>query len=510
MNTVHQPDPEFQGSQRTQGCEGDSSSPGTGRAPVRESAGHTPEFFHPLEKAHRNKLTSKRAFDREVRERQEERDLPHNVNNRARAKAADDRYLKAKGMRPVKEHPHAKMIPGKGIQITKCTRRHGKHERIAHNYCGKSLFLSWPKSKTPAGRRFMATEVGAAANVFMCKMLCCPRCRPFILHRDWVRINQGLLSQETSWWYVVLTINKKRWKSGRDSAWTNSYRALQRLRGRLETFLCRRTGISKAAAKRAGWKMPNMRISEQHKNGWPHFNLAITWTGSEESTITKKQFKRWLKDTCPQVGLGHSVECSIVKPEERGKLANYFNKKAAGGEGSDPTDPELRRDLEAFSNEINTNVKDKSYQLPTMAPKGSRRISSSRGLIPPIKRGNGESEACFLHEPEEAAKKARRKHGRRHKRKPTKGYPATRCTTRAGVRVRAERVPRGEAPVQAAKRTAFPPSGREAHGSEYIELFMRRASFRGDGPTHPSPTIERGPPDAQNLALKKKSSRAEK
>jgi hypothetical protein len=116
---------------------------------------------------------------------------------------------------------------------------------------------------------------------------------------------------------------------------------------------------------------------EQHRSGWPHSNWAIRFdlldrVDEEDLDEFARKMERWIKDTAPSVGLGHSVYCEILQGEKR--ASGYINKLSGEKDTPGPKDG---------AGEIT-----KTSQVPLDAPLGTRRIRASRGLLPPLRTGD--------------------------------------------------------------------------------------------------------------------------
>lgn len=255
-------------------------------------------------------------------------------------------------------HYHAQEL-GPDVLVTPCIERH----RAAIN--GRSIELCgtgsaqtvvFPAISAPA----MLSEIEGIRLGFRCKSWRCDRCRKFCFGRDYARVATGLEARPT-WLFVVLGFNQARWTGGSRSCWKNAWRPIQRLRQRL--------------ARVVGGSVEFISTMEQHKSGWPHANLAIRFdlldrVEPEDLDEFARCVERWIKDTGPSVGLGHSVYCEVL--DGAGRAAAYFSKLA--GEKQTPGPGIAAREMV------------KTSQVPLDAPLGIRRIRASRGVLPSLRR----------------------------------------------------------------------------------------------------------------------------
>ena len=263
---------------------------------------------------------------------------------------------------PVKHgHYHATPLVDGDYLITPCSGEHDlKHDGRSIEACGSG---SWSKAVFPAISKPMRLSVIEGIHgPFFCKSWRCPNCRPYVFRRDFARVTTALESRPT-WLFVVTTFSPSSWQSGRTSCWKNAWRANQRLLQRL--------------AREVHGKVEYICTMEQHKSGWPHSNWAIRFdlldqVEEEDLYELAKKISRWIKDNAPSVGLGHSVYCEVLQGEKR--ASGYINKLA--GEKDTPGPKDASREIA------------KTSQVPLDAPLGARRIRASRGLLPPLRKGD--------------------------------------------------------------------------------------------------------------------------
>lgn len=284
--------------------------------------------------------------------------------------------------------------PCPNLRLTNCLESHQvprKGKSIEACELGLWGFAYWLRENMPepVGRAgivptFTLSGVKGGVTRFRCKSWRhVGECRDFVFKRDFSRIMTALESRP-AWLYCVLTINRRRWKSGKASAYKNFWRRWQQLRQRLSRHVGDR-------------KIEYVSVMEQHASGWPHMNLILYWEdmekigGLDELEIYAQQIERWMKDNAPSCGLGHSVYVDAVNSHKT--IAGYFTKQAMLEEGNGPI--HSGADLRRVAGEI--NKQSKGYQIPMAAPLGFRRIRSSRGLLPSIETDSDYSGA--IHNP---------------------------------------------------------------------------------------------------------------
>jgi hypothetical protein len=106
---------------------------------------------------------------------------------------------------------------------------------------------------------------------------------------------------------------------------------------------------------------PYAATVEQHKSGWPHLNVMLVGTPELlESIDSGDAYARWLIG--PAVRAGWGWRLTIERARDADAVAGYLVKLAR-------TAGELT----------------KSSQLPLDAPRGTRRVRSSRGFLGPLR-----------------------------------------------------------------------------------------------------------------------------
>lgn len=291
-------------------------------------------------------------------------------------------------------HFHATAIPGGDYAFATCFDSHGSardgRSIIACVNDSWSYFVFKKANLPPAiimhegGRPrvpiFTLNGMEGIMLPFRCKSWRCPKCRPWVFKRDFSRIMTALESRKR-WAVAVLTVNQKKWISGKASSYDNLWRPCQRLRQRLTRVL--------------GEMVEYVSIVEQHLEGWPHVNYALTWRTLEEMDAENvadylAKVERWLKDNAPECGIGYEVYCKPMASMKA--IARYFTDKSLGqlGNGPGEADPDNAAALKRLTAEIN-----KTGQLPLEAPLGFRRIRATHGLLPAIRKGNGEWSGCI-------------------------------------------------------------------------------------------------------------------
>jgi hypothetical protein len=272
-------------------------------------------------------------------------------------------------------HYHAQVLDDGDVMITPCSTKHdSKHDGRSIKACGTGAWSNaiFPRISEPR----KLSEVEGVTFCFRCKSWRCVHCRPFIFRRDFARVCTALESRPR-WLFVVTTFSPSSWQSGKTSCWRNAWRANQRLRQRL--------------ARAVRGKVEYVCTMEQHKSGWPHSNWAIRFdlldqVEEEDLAEFASKVERLVKDTAPSVGLGHSVYCEVLQGKERASA--YFSKLA--GEKDTPGAQDAAGEI------------SKTSQVPMDAPIGTRRIRASRGLLPPLRRGDRGLGVAIIKAPLEA------------------------------------------------------------------------------------------------------------
>jgi hypothetical protein len=203
---------------------------------------------------------------------------------------------------------------------------------------------------------------------FVCRSWRCTRCRWWRGALDFARIRAGVLS-EPSWIFAVLTCDPSEFRGSR---WT-AYRELKRRWDvRLRKTLARAYG-----------RITYVQTWEQTRRGWPHVNVllrsdslleharadtAVRTIGGRQFLAPRAWFRDALRPAAVRAGFGRIAFAELLdESDDLGRVAAYFTK--------------LARELTGAA------TKD---QTPVAAPKGFRRFSASRGLLPPLERGSGE------------------------------------------------------------------------------------------------------------------------
>ena len=157
--------------------------------------------------------------------------------------------------------------------------------------------------------------------------------------------------------FLVLTLDPKDWKpEGNESAQDRMFRASNK---------CWRMLLQKIARKYGPSEF--LTVTEQTKRGIPHFNIALVNPLVAADLVgcgkggAGSNFKNWLEGVLPGVGFGRI--CFAEPARTSDAIAGYIVKVAG---------------TSALTGEVT-----KQSQLPVDAPKGFRRIRSSRGFLPP-------------------------------------------------------------------------------------------------------------------------------
>lgn len=281
------------------------------------------------------------------------------------------------GRTPRRLHYHGIEDVDGDVHLSACRDRH-QHIRDGHSIeqCQAGVFppaVMWNRDVPRNPAHFKASDVDGKKIPMRCKSWRCEKCRPYVFRRDFARI-MGALESRRAWLFSVQTVIPERWKGGEASAYRNFWRGLQRLRQRLSYML--------------GKPVEYVAVIEAHVSGWPHANLLLTWEGLDQVkdlAAYSKGIERWMKDNAPSCGLGYSVYCEPVADVR--KVGSYCAGTAAGMKGYGPKDGDLRRTA--------AETLKKARQTPLNAPLGFRRLRASRGLLPPILRGDGTYEMAF-------------------------------------------------------------------------------------------------------------------
>lgn len=184
----------------------------------------------------------------------------------------------------------------------------------------------------------------------------CFRCQGFAVRRDAFRIQRGLEADDRRWFFWVLTLSRSAHK--RDikknyAKWAENWKKLLR--------------------KVTQWvgKVTYVSVLEMHASGQPHANILITsdfLSGASEAEL--KLFKRWLKDTAPAHQFGWRLHFQPISRDQIPHVAKYSaslgvcKSNGAGAAG--------------IAGEMS-----KAAQLPTFAPRGTRRIRATQKFLPP-------------------------------------------------------------------------------------------------------------------------------
>ena len=190
---------------------------------------------------------------------------------------------------------------------------------------------------------------------FRCKSWRCTSCSPFVRNRDFVRIRETLKENPGQYFFAVFTVKREGRKQDAYKEMSRNFRAL----------------IKRLV--RAYGKIDWIQTLEQHKDGWPHMNMLFKFQDerSWSNEDTERFRARWLVKNSLECGLGKMVSCEIVgsTEDDLGKISSYMAKTG----------------LTIISAEVS-----KLSQVPTSAPKGTRRIRSSVGFLKPIAKNDSE------------------------------------------------------------------------------------------------------------------------
>jgi len=232
---------------------------------------------------------------------------------------------------------------------------------------------------------YVDTETGEARLArFRCRSWRCPWCGAPEARILFARLVGALGRSETPgaepWWFLTLTYDPSRTATIREG-YRGGGRATQSLRDAIRY----RLGPGGRASKRL--PLEHAAVWERTRKGWPHQHLVLRAPGMEGQVerqgITGKYKNRagdlrptyrWVDDflrpAAVRAGFGRILQ--LEKAESVDGMAAYFSKLASEIAGT------------------------KAYQQPVNAPKGFRRLRTSRGLIPPRRRPD-ESRVGLLH-----------------------------------------------------------------------------------------------------------------
>ena len=184
-------------------------------------------------------------------------------------------------------------------------------------------------------------------------------CARWVAKRDFARISEALDGFDPgNIVYVVLTLDQEKEKGTAEQAYQTMWRRWQSLRQWLE---------------REYGKFGYVGTIEQHRTGWPHFNLVLV--NHRFAKAIREQTKgksgvapSWLKAAAVRAGFGYRAWAQA--PRDVRELSGYIVKLAH---------------RESLTGEVT-----KLTQLPLRAPAGTRRLRSSRCFLAPTYKSSGE------------------------------------------------------------------------------------------------------------------------
>jgi len=202
---------------------------------------------------------------------------------------------------------------------------------------------------------------------------CCLTCRRKVAATDFARMRTAILWRPPEeLLYAVFTLDKTAMEA-RGVTKRSAYTYLDRMMATLVQRLRRRFG-----------EVGYVCTIEQHQSGWPHLNVIFHSPGmaafvAAEGEVKNNHLPPWLKDAADSAGMG--TVGWLEKPRGTAEaIAGYLVKVAM-------------QDTLSLSGERQDHLTGelvKLTQLPITAPKGTRRLRSSRGFLPPRFKGNGE------------------------------------------------------------------------------------------------------------------------
>lgn len=206
---------------------------------------------------------------------------------------------------------------------------------------------------------------------WVCSSWRCEKCRRFVAAIDYARIAHALYERPT-WIYCVLTLAdigepRELWPKCA-ARWDTLRKRLQRTYGALAY----------------------MQTWEQQESGRPHVNVVLhserLCADVAARGFTPRGAPAWRKTWrtwAMAAGWGPVTWVEELRPggREREGLASYLVKLSLSlGAGA------LARGSKLAAELVRADLK---HQLPVYAPKGFRRLRTSRGLLPPRFRGDG-------------------------------------------------------------------------------------------------------------------------
>ena len=135
-----------------------------------------------------------------------------------------------------------------------------------------------------------------------------------------------------------------------------------------------------AKAVRRQWgEMAYVSTVEKHRKGMPHLNAIVVCKGMAEDMRSMPRYvEQWVKDTADACGFGHQAFVDVARSRE--VVAGYIV-KLADHVGRTPDEGKAQQ-LQLDGTVAGEVVK--LTQLPVNAPKGTRRLRSSRGFLPDL------------------------------------------------------------------------------------------------------------------------------
>lgn len=221
---------------------------------------------------------------------------------------------------------------------------------------------------------------------FRCNSWRCPECSKRVSRQWYARVRDAVAAHPGKYAFLVITLPPA--TRNKYSSVESAYRDLEALFNKLIKRMTREYG-----------KVIYVSTVEQHVDGWPHMNVVFRideFSQYKDDDELKRRFgNKWLRKALLQSGFGFSFSLSFAKNLDA--VAKYISKN-----GMDHTIGEIV----------------KRSQAPLRAPRGFRRLRSSKGFLPPRQNrkisvwigeivnsplNNTESqiEPCYDHEDEE-------------------------------------------------------------------------------------------------------------
>lgn len=239
-------------------------------------------------------------------------------------------------------------------------------------------------------------------------------CRQQKAQQDYARISEALARHERAHVsYLVLTVDPSAWTAeGNTGDATKKKGAIYDLEARNRAYkeLVDCWHELRRAIKRRFGSLEYVCTVECHKSGWPHINvIAVSESLTAEIASASLAFDNMARQfrgrkTCEMVlskelraaGFGRIGFAEIAAPLESDggdRLAGYIA-KLAGQAQEGFLGEETSGLVDSFDSKMVGEI-IKASQVPTMAPKNFRRLRSSKGFLPKVKKDENLTGALF-------------------------------------------------------------------------------------------------------------------